>query len=203
MTCIARKKIVFVGAGGHALSCHDVLMEDDSCVLVGYIDPKISEALSDFDLKYFGDDDVLEKLLSKDFFFHVALGQITSALPRSYLYDKLVSLGHKLHSIVSPRATVSRLSTFGSGVFIGRNATVNSNAVIGDNCIINTGAIVEHGAQIGDHCHIAPGAIILGDTVIGNESFIGAGSIIREGISVLAGSVIPAGSRVMSNANEF
>ena len=78
-------------------------------------------------------------------------------------------------------------------------ALVNADAKIGKGCIINTFANIEHDAVIGDYCHISTGAMVNGNCVVGQKTFLGSQSVIVNGVSVVEGCVIAAGTMVRKN----
>ena len=189
--------IVFIGGGGHALTCFDIVQNINGYQVSGYIALEKTTQSPLNGVPFLGCDDDLETVAQKHQCFHVAIGQIKSATHRVVAFERLQALQCEIVTLVSKNAYVSGLSKIGVGTLVGNSAVVCPNAKIGQNCIINNGAIIEHGAVIDDHCHIAPGAIILGDAIVGERSFIGAGAIIREGIELASESIIPAGTRVM------
>lgn len=189
--------IVFIGGGGHALTCFDIVQNINGYQVSGYIALEETTQSPLNGVPFLGCDNDLETVAQKHQYFHVAIGQIKSARHRVVVFERLQALQCEIVTLVSQNAYVSSLSEIGVGTLIGNSAVVCPNAKIGQNCIINSGAIIEHGAVIADHCHIAPGAIILGDAIVGERSFIGAGAIIREGIELDSKSIIPAGTRVM------
>ncbi len=189
--------LLVVGAGGHALSCIDVIREEGRYIIAGLIG--LSEELgkviggvtvvgTDSDLGWSGGLTARAAL--------VAVGQLRTPELRIRLFDHLSSLGYFLPDIISPLAHVSSTSVIGTGAIIMHGANVNAGAQVGANCIINTRALLEHGVIVGNHCHISTAAVVNGDVVIGEGSFVGSGAVIREGIRIGRHCVIGMGALV-------
>jgi len=87
----------------------------------------------------------------------------------------------------------------GVGSMILAGAVVNSDVVVGAGVIVNSSAIVEHDSEIGDFCHLAPGSVLAGGTVLGPRVFVGAGAQVVNQAHVAEGTVIGAGTTVISS----
>ena len=173
------KKIILIGAGGHAHACIDVIEQCKKYSIVGLIDIKKS-APKVFDYPVLGTDKKLKKISKKIKYAFISVGQIETSIIRINLYKKAVKAGFKLPIITSPYAYVSPRAKIGKGTIIMHGAVVNANAIIGKNCIINTGCIIEHDVIVEDHCHISTGVILNGKVFLGRESFVGSGSVVKE-----------------------
>ena len=185
--------LILVGGGGHCHSVIDAVEEADVFRIVGIVDVKENIGSLVLGYQVIGSDDDLERLIRKNTFFLVTVGQIKSAEKRVNIYDKLKKLNAPVASIVSPHAHVSKHAHIGPGTVVLHGATVNAGAEIGENCIINSHALIEHDAVIGSHCHIATGAIVNGDASVGGRTFIGSGAVLKQGIEVGDGCVVGAG----------
>jgi sugar O-acyltransferase (sialic acid O-acetyltransferase NeuD family) len=194
--------IIVVGAGGHALSCLDVIESQGKYRIIGLVG-KGKEVGRDVGCyRVIAGDETLEECLKLSGNFLIGVGQIKTAETRKRLFEVIRSLGGKFPVIVSSRAYVSPKAEVGPGTIIHHGAIVNAEARIGANCIINSGALVEHGAAIGDHCHIATRALVNGDVAIGSESFVGSGAILKQGIRIGGHSVVGMGAVVKTNLPE-
>jgi sugar O-acyltransferase (sialic acid O-acetyltransferase NeuD family) len=191
--------IILVGAGGHALSCIDVLIAENKYKIVGLIGLPSEVGTSQLGFPVIGTDQDLSALRKKISHAHVALGQILSSELRESSYVKLRQLGFLLPRIISPRATISPASHIGSGSIVMHGAIVNRSATIGENCIVNSMALIEHGAIVGSHTHVSTRATINGDSRVGNRCFLGSSSTVGQGISIGEGTVIGMGISVRSD----
>jgi len=190
------KDIVLIGGGGHCKAAIDVIEQEGLFNIIGIIDKpeKLGENVLEYQV--IGDDSELIILSKSCKNALITIGQIKSPYPRIKLFNKLLQLGFKLPTIVSPRAYISKHSSIGIGSIIMHDAVINAGVVIGENCIINTKSIIEHGSDIKNHCHISTNAVINGEVVLGEGSFIGSGAVTKECIKIdnnffaKAGSVI-------------
>jgi sugar O-acyltransferase (sialic acid O-acetyltransferase NeuD family) len=196
---VTRQTILLVGAGGHAMSCIDVLEAEGRFQIGGLVTSSTDRERLVSGYPVIGTDSDLEDLRDRFRFALVVIGQIKTSEPRVRSYEQLRTLDYETPSFVSPRAYVSRSAKLGPGSIVMHGAIVNAGASVGANCIINSRALVEHGAAVDDHCHVATGAIINGDVRIGEQTFIGSGALVREGVTVGKGCVIGMGRRVLSD----
>ena len=104
----------------------------------------------------------------------------------------------RYHTLIHPRAYVSRLAQLGQGVFIGANSVIAPGARLGDHVFVNRGVTVGHDTHLGSYSRIQPGAhlgglsrigsgvtIAIGATLlerlaVGDRAFIGAGAVVTE-----------------------
>lgn len=187
------KKIVLIGAGGHGVSCADVIEAENKYKIYGFVDNKKNFFLNQY--KIIGNDKDLAKIRKITNNALIVIGQIKNLFLREKIFKKLIKLKFNFPIIVSPIAYVSKNASIGNGTIIMHKAVVNSNAKIGRNCIINTGAIIEHDVIIGDNCHISTGAVVNGGAIIQNNSFVGSGATIKQNIKI--------GKACLVNAKKF
>lgn len=191
------KKIILIGAGGHAKSCIDVILLTKKYKILGFIDQNQKINISNY--KVLGDEKYLKYLRNKSYCLHISLGFIKSPLKRIKIFNKFRKLNFKFPKIISPKSHVSKNARILDGTIIHHNAIINFEAKIGSNNIINTSAIIEHGAIIGNNCHISTRAVINGDAVVQDNTFVGSGSVIREGVKIGKNCFIGIGQVVTKN----
>ena len=190
-----KKKIALFGAGGHAVSCIDIIETEKKfsieCILDKYPNRKY---LANY--KIIEENDLNIANLKKKNVKNVVIsvGQIKTSKIRKDLFYKLKKNGFIFPVIKSPSSIISKRSKIEEGTVIFHNCVINAGANIGKNCIINSSSLIEHGVKIGDHSHISTGAIINGDCVIGNDTFIGSGSILKQGLKLKSKTFIKMGS---------
>jgi len=194
------KEIILIGAGGHAISCIDVIEETKKFKISGIVDNDES-ILNCLNYPLIGKDKDLKSLREKYEFAFIVIGQIKSPKLRIDLFNKLKKLNYKLPTVISPRAHVSKHCNIGEGTIIMHDVIINAKASVGFNCIINNKALIEHDAKIANNCHISTGAIINGGSIVNDNCFIGSGSVIREEIEIGYNCVISASSFVRKNIN--
>jgi sugar O-acyltransferase (sialic acid O-acetyltransferase NeuD family) len=191
--------ILLVGAGGHAISCIDVIEQHGGFSVAGLTGSRAEVGNSVLGYPVLGTDDELPVLMARYSVALVAVGQIETADVRMRLFEQLVRLGCRMPTIVSPRAYVSEHAALGAGTIVMHGAIVNARAAIGRNCIINSMALVEHDAIVADHCHIATAAVLNGHVRVGAATFVGSQCSIRQGISIGERCVIGMGQQVRAD----
>jgi sugar O-acyltransferase (sialic acid O-acetyltransferase NeuD family) len=194
-----KKKIILIGAGGHAKSCIDIINAEGKYEIIGLVDNKKKKNSKIFNYKVLGNDKILEQIRTKVKFAFLAVGQIKTHELRKKLYLKAINLGFEFPKIISPSSIISPFSKIGKGCLIAHGVKINSNAKIGINSIINTNAIIEHDVLVGDFCHVSTSSTVNGNVEIGNNSFIGSGSILKNSIKIKNGTILPMGSIVKKN----
>ncbi len=196
---MTEKRIILLGAGGHALSCIDVVEQEGTFTIAGILG--MPDEVGNMLLGHLviGTDDNLTDLASTVTHALVTVGQISSVEIRKKLFTRAKVDMFTLPVVVSPQAYVSPYAALGEGSIVMPGAVVAAGATIGRNCIINTGAIVDHDVAIGDHCHVSTRAIVNGGVKAGNDCFIGSGAIIREGTMLGDSCFIGMGMRVIKD----
>jgi UDP-perosamine 4-acetyltransferase len=186
------KKLIIIGAGGHARSVIDIALQNAQYEIVGCIDPTPGDVLG---IPVIGGDSDLESLLADGIqCVFVALGDNQR---RHALFDRAVSMGFEPVNIVSRHAMISHRVQLGKGICIMAGAAINVNTVVNDNCIINTCCSIDHDCKIGKSSHIAPGVALSGTVNIGSGVHLGTGSAVIDRISIGDWSYIGAGAVVV------
>ena len=183
------KNIILIGAGGHCVSCIDVIEKEKKYRIIGLVDNK---KMKNIKYRILCNDKNFEKIISKSKNALITLGQIKETKKRINLFNEAKKNGFMFPKIISPLAYVSKNAVIGEGSIIMHGAIINSGAKIGKNCIINTNALIEHDAYVGDHCHVSTRATLNGGTQLGNKTFVGSHSVIRQNIKIGEGSFINA-----------
>lgn len=188
--------VVLIGAGGHCLSCIEVIESTGQWIIEGIVDrPEFRDRVV-LGYSVFGCDDDLVRLAERYKHALVCVGQVGPDETRIRLFKRAIESGFILPTIVASFACVSNHATIAAGSIVFQGSCVNAGVSIGSNCIINTGAIIEHDAKIGDHCHISTGAIVNGDCAVGDGCFIGSGAILKHGVKIVSRTTIGAGAVV-------
>jgi sugar O-acyltransferase (sialic acid O-acetyltransferase NeuD family) len=196
---MGKPSLILIGAGGHAISCIDVIEQQAQFQIAGLVG-QLGEQQSDrLGYPVFAGDDDLPRLAAKYTHALIAIGQIASPAQRMQIYYQLIKLGFKLPTVIAPTAIVSKHAVVEAGSIIMHGAIVNAGARIGRNCIINTRALIEHGVVVNDHCHIATGATLNGNVVVGEGTFVGSGSIVKEGILIGQSCIVGMGLTIRHN----
>ena len=195
------KKVVGLGAGGHAKVVIDILRLMGGYEVVGLLDPQEElwgrEVLG---VTVLGDDDALPRLRRQGIrHAFIGLGSVGDTGPRRRLYEKVLRYGLKTVPAIHPQAIVAPSVEIGRGPTIMAGAVINASATLGDNVIVNTGAIVEHDCVIGDHVHVATGARLASTVRVGEGAHIGLGASVRQCIRIGRNAIVAAGAVVVDD----
>lgn len=196
---MVRPTILLVGAGGHAISCIDVIEQHGKFEIAGLVGSAAEIGSTVLGYRVLGTDEELPSLGARYGTVLIAVGQIKTPDTRVRLFAQLTEMGCRLATIVSPRAYVSAHATLGAGSIVMHGAIVNARASVGRNCIVNSMALVEHDAIVSDHCHIATAAVVNGGATVGAGTFVGSHSSLRQGVAVGERCVIGMGQRVLAD----
>ncbi|MBD1134918.1 acetyltransferase [Pelagibacterales bacterium SAG-MED47] len=190
------KKIILIGAGGHARSCIDIITNTKKYKIEYLFEKKESKNLISYKKLVYNKEN-LSRIKKKIQLAFICFGQIKNRVGRQNVYEELKKIGFNFPVIISKSSYVSKNSKILGGTIIMHKTVINSNVKIGHNNIINTGSIIEHDVSVGNHNHIAPGAIVNGGVTIGNNCFIGSGSVIKQGLNIKDNSFIQAGKIIL------
>ncbi len=185
-----KEDLILIGAGGYAKSVLDSV-DFDKYNFIGFLD-------SFKDGSHLGypilgcNMETLEN--RKNYVYFISIGDNES---RSSWYKKLVAHNLRAINIIDKSAIVSKESSFGTGVFVGKMAIVNADVIIGNNVVLNTKSLVEHGARVGDHSNISTNTTLNGDVKIGAHCFIGSSSVVNGQLTVGDYAVVGSGSVVI------
>jgi len=194
-----KKKLILIGAGGHAKSCIDVIELTEEFEIAGLLDMPARKGTKLLGYEVIGTDADVPSFVQQGYWFLVTVGQIKNAAIRVSAFNDLRAAGAQIATVISPLAHVSKHAVVEAGTIVMHGAKVNAGAHVGENCIINTNANIEHDTVIGDHIHISTQAVLNGDCKIGDRVFIGSGAIVQQGVEIISGTIIGAGTLVHKN----
>jgi len=197
-----QKKIVLIGAGGHAHACIEVVEQQGQYQIAGLVGSENELGSMHFGYSVIATDRDLKELAQKYHYALIALGQIKSSNQRINLYNAAINAGFELPTIIDPSARVSRHATIKNGTIVMQQAIINAGAIVAENCIVNTKALIEHDVTVDKHCHISTGAILNGNVRVGASCFIGSGAIVKQGIRLAEKAVVGMGVSVRHDLKE-
>ena len=193
-----RKKVVIIGAGGHAKVIADII-EKSGDEIVGFLDDnkEIGTTIIN-EYKVIGDlnNRFTMAVTKENLEFIIAIGDSKKREEISH------SPNLKFYTAIHPSAQIGLDVEIQEGTVIMANACINSSAKIGKHCIINTGAIIEHDNIIEDFVHISPNVALGGTVKIGESTHVGIGSIVKNNITICKNCTIGAGAVVVKNIIE-
>ena len=194
------KKLVIMGAGGHATVVASTLMALKRHI-DGYITPEPSSSLSE-KISWLGDDAILEKLDPETILLVNGIGSTGSVELKRRVFENAKKYGFSFVPLIHPSAILDDSILYGEGVQIMAGTIVQPNVTIEDNVLLNTGCIIDHDTHIASHCHVAPGVSFSGGVQIGDSVHIGTGAVLKNGIKVGAKAIIGAGAVVIRDVKE-
>ncbi|MGD8203034.1 acetyltransferase [Pantoea sp. FN0305] len=187
------KKVVIIGAGGHAAAIFDIL-QCLNVTVTALISPEKSLRFCFKGMQCWDDNYFVKNCHPKEYSLINGIGSIPGVNLRKNIYEKYRELGFDFISVVSPHAIVSPYAFIEDGAQILHNVIIQNGALIKSNAIINTGSIIEHDCIIGAHSHIAPGVVLSGSTILDDGVHIGTGACIIQGIKVGKNAILGAGA---------
>ncbi len=192
------RRIVLIGAGGHARVCLEAALDDADVEVVGALS-RDGTGVDRLGVPVIGTDvDTRLAALIADGTVraHVAIGD---NLARSEAAGRWRAAGGELHTCTSRFAMVSPTARIGDGCALLPGAIVTAQARLGDGVILNTGASVDHDGEVGPFAHVGPGAVLAGAVSVGARAFIGMGARILPGRRVGDLAVVGAGAVVIAD----
>lgn len=191
-----RKKLVIIGAGGHAKSVVDSINEDE-IELIGFVDAnKVGEHCGK---PIFGKS-VEDVPCYKDVYYIIGIGDV---LARRSWYRRICDMGLKTLNVIDKTAIISKTAKIGTANYIGKLAVINADAVIGDNNIINTKALIEHECRVGSHTHMSTSSLVNGNVIVGDGVFFGSCAMTAAQVTLGEYSIIGAGGVVIKDIPEW
>ncbi len=192
MTTLGARRILILGAGGHARAVAEVAV---ACgwTVAGFTDragaPHVTGVV--------GDDGEAEKLARSGLIEGAVIGIGNTALARrADLFALLRRVGIAAVTLLHPRATASPSSRLGAGAVVFPHAVLGAEVEVGDNAVIYSGALLEHDCRVAAHAYLSPGVVLSGSVSVGDSAFLGAGAVVLPGVTIGARAVVAAGAVV-------
>ncbi len=133
-----------------------------------------------------------------ELFIALSYSKLNAVRKEKYLVAK--SMGFRLASFISSRATVLNDGRIGENCFIFEDNTIQPFVTIGNNVTLWSGNHIGHHSTIKDHCFIASHVVVSGGVEIGEQSFIGVNATLRDHIKIGEKCVIGAGALLLADA---
>jgi sugar O-acyltransferase (sialic acid O-acetyltransferase NeuD family) len=194
------KKLLFIGASGHAKVVLDVFERQRNHEILGFLDSRLEKGSSFMGYQVLGNESVLleKQWQNIETEFFVAIGDnwtrhLVVEKIRTMIPEAVFATG------IDPNAMVGSSVIIGSGTVIMPGVVVNACSKIGDFSILNTRSSLDHDAIMNDFSSLAPGVVTGGNVHIGKFSAIGLGAHIIHGIRIGEQVVVGAGSLVNKN----
>jgi sugar O-acyltransferase (sialic acid O-acetyltransferase NeuD family) len=192
------KKVVILGAGGHARSVLHAFRDDNirkkQWDVLGFVDDdkRIHEKII-CGVPVLGGFEWFDAHERKD--IHV-MNAVASPKEKKNIVERAYEKNLKFCALIHPSVWKSEYVKIGEGTFIAAGNILTTYIEIGSHVIINLSCTIGHDSIVEDLCTIAPGVHLSGNAHIKRGSDIGAGSVILQGRSIGPWSVAGAGSVV-------
>lgn len=192
------KKVVIIGAGGHAKVIADIIHKSKDRLL-GFLDDNLEKGkkvISEYEVIGKIEECLQLRKQDENIEFVVAIGNNKVRKEISNKYEL------KYYTAIHPSTQIGIDVEFQEGTVVMANACINSSTKIGKHCIINTGAIIEHDNNIENYVHISPNACLAGTVRVGENTHIGIGAVVKNNIEICNNCIIGAGAAVVKNIIE-
>ena len=192
-----KKKIFILGTGGHAKSCIDLISMSRDYNVIGLIS-KTTEEIGKkiLNVNVVGSDKDLINLKRKCKNLMIGIGFLGNSNKKEILYNKLINLGFKIPTIISPSSFISKFAKIEEGVNIFHNCLIGPDALIEQGVIINNKCLIEHDVRVEKFAHISTNCVINGNSSIGRKSFIGSGTLLKNNTIIKPNTFIKMGSTI-------
>ena len=196
------KKVVIIGAGGHAKVIADIIQKSGD-IVYGFLDDNLEKGtiiLNNENLKVIGDLNYRFTLpiTQPELEFVIAIGDNNRR--KEIAETKIPNI--KYYTAIHPSANIGLDVSMGEGTVVMANACINASTKIGKHCIINTASVIEHDNLINNYVHISPNATLCGTIKVGECTHVGAGVTIKNNINITDNCIIGAGATVINDINE-
>jgi UDP-perosamine 4-acetyltransferase len=191
------RRVLLIGAGGHAKVCLEALLDMGETEVAGALSSDGS-GVEGLGIPVLGTEQDLENVTQRLLVttFCVAIGD---NLTRERIGQRLTEGGHTITQAVSRFAMVSNTASISPGAQLLAGSVVNASTVIGEGVIVNTNASIDHDCRVGEYVHVGPGAAIGGNVTIGATAFVGLGARVVPGVMIGVGAIVGAGAVVISD----
>ena len=188
------KKVMIIGAGGHAKVIVDIVIKSGDEV-IGFVDDNIEKGTEILGFKVLGKIIEIDKYLDCEFIIGIGDNSI-----RKQIAEKFPKL--KYYTAIHPTVVIGMDVAIQAGTVIMANVVINPCTQIGKHCIINTASVVEHDSNIQNYVHISPNASLGGNVTIGELTHIGIGATVKNNVNICNSIVIGAGAVVVEDMKE-
>ncbi|KAB2814990.1 MAG: hypothetical protein F9K10_04995, partial [Paludibacter sp.] len=97
-----RRDLILLGAGGHCISCIDVIEAAKLFNIIGILDPNEPVGKLVCGYSVLGDDSLIAEYRKQNCVFFITVGQIKTNITRKLLYNLVKESDGELPVIVSP-----------------------------------------------------------------------------------------------------
>lgn len=189
------KKVIIVGAGGHAAELRDYINHNnaarpaDRIEVIGFIDDEEKNYQHyGFAEPFLGN--IKDHQVRTDVNYLMGIANLAY---RKTIIENFNNSGGSFIGLIHPTAIISPSCEIGEGTVISHNASVGAKAKIGSYNMLNSRCTIGHDSKIGDYNFISPQVAVSGNTKIGNGNLLGTNSCTIPGITIGNDNKIAAG----------
>jgi sugar O-acyltransferase (sialic acid O-acetyltransferase NeuD family) len=190
-----KKKILIVGASGHARVIVDIVECAGIYEIAGILDKNLPIGSRFQGYEVLGTDDEGGKFAGKVDGTLIAIGDNAVRARVAEKVGKFLPFVTAVH----PAATVARGVEIGEGTVVMAGARINPGSVIGRFCILNTSSSLDHDCTLANYASLAPGVVTGGNCHVGEFSAVSIGAVVKHGVKIGAETVIGAGAVVLGD----
>ena len=191
VTFLNNKKVIIIGAGGHASVCLEILIKK-KINIIGFTNLD-NKKISFEGVKFLGDDSEILNYDKNDVNLVNAIGPSPKNNFREEVSKKFSGLGYSFLPLIHPSAIIADNVKISQGVQIMAGSIVQPGSIIGSHSVINTNSSIDHDCLIGNFVHIAPSVTLCGGISVGDNSYVGSSAVIIENLSLGKSSIVGAG----------
>ncbi|MFH6769234.1 acetyltransferase [Gaetbulibacter aquiaggeris] len=194
------KKIVIIGASGHAKVIIDIIEKRNEYKIIGLIDSYKTHNEKIMGYSILGNENLIPQLMKNQEIIGgiIAIGDNWS---RGKVRDLIKSLApnFKFLPAIHPDAILYNKFKIKQGVVIMAGTIINSDAIIEEFCILNTKSSLGHDSLMKRFSSLAPNATTGGNVTIGKFSSVSISSTLIHNIKIGNHTIIGAGSLVVKD----
>jgi acetyltransferase EpsM len=195
------KRIVFIGAGGHAAELRDYIRhsnKDGSSMFIevlGYLDDsRANYAHYNYEEPYLGT--INGHMVRDDVEYLMAIANLKY---RREIIESFLKQGAEFTGFIHPTCQISLSADIHPTTIISHRVSVGPKVKIGAYNLLNSRVTVGHDTVIGDYNFISPLVALSGNTKIGNSNMLGTHSVTIPAIEVGNNNIIGAGTVLYRN----
>jgi len=199
-----KKKIIVIGASGHAKVIIDIIEKEDKYEIIGLIDSYKEKGGKTFGYAILGTEKIIPKLIEEENLYGGILA-IGDNFIRKELFFKIkeIQSNFKYINAIHPKSIIGAKVIIGKGVVIMPGVIVNTQSEIDDFCILNTKSTLDHECKMRKFSSLGPGTNVGGNVLIGECTAISLGAKVIENINIGKHTVVGAGSLIIRNVGDF
>lgn len=199
------KKIIIIGAGGHAAEIRDYITHYNHAVeinqkleVIGFLDDNENNYKAyNFVEPFLGS--IKDHIVATNVSYIMGIANVKYRRP---IVSAFIDKGAIFATLIHPSAIVSPSATIGEGCVISHNASIGPKAQIGKFNMLNSRCTIGHDTVLGDYNFIGPQVVFSGFTKIGNDNMFGVNAATIPSVEVGNNNTVAAGMILTKNVTD-